>query len=309
MKCIITTTIYPPSEATLKFCEKKDWHFIIVGDLKTPHDEYIELERTNTNVRYLTPDYQAARYPEISNSIGWNTIQRRNIGLIEAYKTGAEIVATVDDDNIPYETWGQNIYVNKTIEVDLFSPKAEVFDPLSVTKHNNLWHRGFPIDLLQQRNEIEYKGKIKRRVLVQSDLWDGDPDIDALARIAFRPNVRFDDVTQPFCSDKISPFNSQNTFLSREVIPHYAMLPFVGRMDDIWASYILQLYFPQSVIYCPATVFQNRNKQDLIVNLEKEMPYYRDTLKLIQNRKAFDCVLPQKTLSFYHLYRKQFENA
>ena len=45
-KFIITTTINSPTEATIKFCkiaDKKDFQFVIVGDTKTPHDEYHEL--------------------------------------------------------------------------------------------------------------------------------------------------------------------------------------------------------------------------------------------------------------------------
>ena len=39
-KFIVTTTIQKPTEATLKFIEKSDWHLIVVGDLKTPHETY-----------------------------------------------------------------------------------------------------------------------------------------------------------------------------------------------------------------------------------------------------------------------------
>ena len=34
------------------------------------------------------------------------------------------------------------------------------------------------------------------------------------------------------------PFNSQNTAISRSVIPAYCLSPRVGRYDDIWASYV-----------------------------------------------------------------------
>ena len=92
-----------------------------------------------------------------------------------------------------------------------------------------------------------------------------------MARLTFKPIVKYSDVKEPYCSNKISPFNSQNTFLHRDVIPYYSVLPFIGRMDDIWGSYILQNYFPNSVIYSPASVYQDRNIQDLVTNLEKEI--------------------------------------
>jgi len=306
MKCIVTTTIYSPSEATLKFCEKDDWTFIIVGDTKTPHHEYIELEKKYPNVRYLTPEYQEKTYKELSDSIGWQSIERRNVGFVEAYNLGAEIIATVDDDNIPYDSWGKDLLVNKEIIVDLYTPKLDVFDPLSITKDNHLWHRGYPIEYLSERHAVEYSGKTTRKVLVQADLWDGDPDIDAIARLAFRPTVKYD-VSEPYCSNKVSPFNSQNTFLSREVIPYYAVLPFIGRLDDIWGSYLLQYYFPNSVIYNSASVYQQRNVQDLVTNLEAEIIGYRNTLNFIKNTSNFEQLLSKETMNFYNIYRKQFK--
>jgi hypothetical protein len=306
MKCIVTTTINSPTEATLKFCEKSDWIFIIVGDKKTPHGEYFELEKQFSNVKYLTPEYQEMHYKELSDAIGWKCIERRNVGFVEAYDLGAEIIATVDDDNIPYDSWGKDLFVNQEIIVDLYIPKLDVFDPLSVTKENYLWHRGYPIEYLQERHLVEYYGKIKRRVLVQADLWDGDPDIDAIARLSFKPTVKYD-IVAPYCSNKIAPFNSQNTFLSREIIPYYAVLPFIGRMDDVWGSYILQHYFPNSVIYNKASVYQQRNVQDLVTNLENEIIGYRNTLKLIKNLNNFEELLPKETLNFYNIYKKQFK--
>jgi len=307
-KIIVTTTINKPTKATLKFCEKKDWNFIIVGDLKTPHEAYRELEKKHHNVTYLSPDDQEAKYKELSDTIGWNCIQRRNIGFIEAYNLGADIVATIDDDNIPYENWGENIYVGQEIDCKCYKPSQFVFDPLSISEVNYLWHRGFPIELLQNRRNIKEIGKVKRKVLIQADLWDGDPDIDALARLSFKPEVKFDDIKEPYCSNKISPFNSQNTFIDREVLPFYAVLPYVGRMDDIWGGYIVQKFFPNSVIYCPATVYQERNEQDLITNLEKEIIGYRNTLKIIQDLENFEKYLPEETKKFWRVYRRSFKN-
>lgn len=305
-KAIVTTTINSPTEATLKFCRKKDWTFVIVGDLKTPDDEYRRLAAEFPNVVYLDSQQQESKYKQLSDAIGWNCIQRRNIGFVEAYHLGAEVIATVDDDNIPYDCWGENLLVNREISVDLYEPTQEVFDPLSVTGDNYLWHRGFPIDLLRGRLEVEYKGKTRRRVLVQADLWDGDPDIDALARLTYRPIVKYDSVREPYCSNRIAPFNSQNTFIAREVLPCYAVLPHVGRMDDIWGGYILQHYFPASVVYNRASVYQERNLQDLVTNLEREVIGYRNTLKLIRDLENYESVIPAEAAEFFRIYRSQF---
>lgn len=107
-KFIVTTTIHPVSKATRLFCQKNDWQLIIVGDLKTPHVEYEELEKKYKNVVYLSPKKQEKQYKKLSDVIGWKSIQRRNVGFVYAYQEGADIIASVDDDNIPYDSWGKN---------------------------------------------------------------------------------------------------------------------------------------------------------------------------------------------------------
>lgn len=275
-KFIVTTTIHAPTEALIKYSKMKDWQLIVVGDLITPHEEY-----RNVDCIYLSPEDQEAKYPVLSNLIGWNTIARRNFGLLEAYELGAEIMATVDDDNIPYDNWGGNVLVNTTALVDTYDAK-EAFDPISVTEHNYLWHRGYPIELLPTKNDVKYLGKKERKVLVQADFWDADPDIDAICRITYKPNVKFN-FKEHFASTKIAPFNCQNTFVSREVIPHYFMHPFIGRMDDIWASYYVQAVLPDSVIYGPASVYHDRNVHNLVNDIKLEMLGYESSYKFIQD--------------------------
>ena len=307
-KFIVTTTINSPTEATLKFIEiaKRDnWHFIVVGDTKTPHEEYEKLDCI-----YLDPDKQTEMYPELSEAIGWKTIQRRNIGFVYAYEHGAEVVATVDDDNIPYDNWGTDLYIGKEVEVDYWRSSYHVFDPLSVTNYPQLWHRGYPIDYLKRKNNSEYLGKKKVIPLIQADLWDGDPDIDAMCRLTFKPICKFN-TTAPFASENISPFNSQNTFIARAALRYYAVWPYVGRMDDIWGGYYTQrMIGADRLIYNRASVYQDRNVQDLVTNLEKEIIGYRNTLDFTETPyKSSDVsapYIPEQTQKFLEIYFKHF---
>ena len=299
-KFIIITTIQQPTKATLKFASMKDWNLIVVGDKKTPHKDYY-----NINCTYLSPHDQQELYPKISDILGWNTIQRRNIGFIYAYHNGADIIATVDDDNIPYDDWGTDLYVGKEIVVDLWESKNGIFDPLSVTNYSNLWHRGYPIEKVVDKNEVIYLGKNKRTVLVQADLWDGDPDIDAMCRLAYKPLVKFS-IDKPYASVNISPFNSQNTFIHRNILPYYMVIPYVGRMDDIWGSYNLYNHFKDFVIYNRASVYQDRNKQDLIYNMEKELIGYRNTLDFINGKKLLSSI-NSSAKEAYDMYMEYFK--
>jgi hypothetical protein len=303
MKAIVTTTINPPTEAILRYAEiaeKNDYYLIIVGDKKTPHEEYKKLAKDNLSVIYLHPDKQEKEYPKLSEMIGWNCIQRRNFGFLEAQKRKVELIATVDDDNIPYEDWGSFIMVNTKNIIDLYQPDVPVFDPLSVTEHSFLWHRGFPIDLVNMRSS-KYVGQHPREILIQADLWDGDPDIDAMARMIYHPIVKFGEIN-PFAGTCISPFNSQNTFISGKVLKYYFLYPGIGRMDDIWASYNVQKQFPDSVVYSRASVYQQRNVHDLSTDLENEMYGIKHTMDFLLNKD----VLPERAKKAYAEYQKYF---
>lgn len=296
-KFIVTTTIQEPTEATLKFSEMDDWDLIVVGDLKTPESKYRQI-----NCIYLDLQSQENINLELSNLIGFNSLERRNFGYIYAFRNGAEIIASVDDDNIPLENWGKNLLINKSVEVDIFETEEIAFDPLSATSISNLWHRGFPIELLQRKNLNLKVRKEKITPLVQADLWNGDPDIDAICRIAFSPEVEIKQFT-PFSSNSFSPFNTQNTFFSSEIIKHFMQLPFIGRMSDIWGSYLLQKKLENlNVVYSNSSVYQKRNPHNLSIDLEQELLGYKNTLNFLSN----NFLLPEKTLKAYELYKNSF---
>lgn len=283
-RAIVTTTINPPTVALRKFAEisiRDGWSLIIVGDKKTPHQDYFDfIEQYEGAVIYLTPEDQEKISQELSDLIGWNCIQRRNFGLVYAYQHGAEVVATVDDDNIPYEKWGKNVHVGEDYSVSVYKTESPIFDPLSLT-HPQLWHRGFPVQLLDKRT-LDKGQLLKRHLLVQADMWDGAPDVDAVCRITLDPQVTFNPAMIHFAGNVAGPFNSQNTFLHRDALPYYFLFPHIGRMDDIWAAYYLQAKFPDSVCYARASVFQERNPHDLVKDLDAELIGYRHGLQFFE---------------------------
>lgn len=316
MKAIVTTTINAPTKALLKFIEigrMDDWSVIIVGDKKTPHDDYLKLAQANPHVAYLTPQKQDSKYHALSELIGWNCIQRRNFGIIEAYNMGAEVIATVDDDNIPFDNWGQAplLALGKKPLVAVLQSPGVVFDPMQGTNEPGLWHRGFPLQLLNERSRTAYLGHFERpRCLVYAEFWNGEPDVDAVCRIAKGPfDCKF--THEPFAGTAPGPFNSQNTFLHRDVVPTYFLFPGIGRMDDIWASYLVQRDHPGSVVYGSASVYQERNVHNFVKDLEAEMIGNKHTYDLVQNLYAPDSVidswqqyLPESSVQAYRLYKE-----
>ena len=298
---IITTTINKPTEAIHKFDQMKGWKLIVVGDKKTP---------TNYNLIngiYLNPEDQENYDKDLSDAIGWNCIQRRNFGLIKAFELGAEVIATIDDDNIPLDNWGKNLMVSKNIELNYYETDEMAFDPISVTNYSKLWHRGFPLQLLSKRKSK----KIRKKVCpdVQADFWNGDPDIDAICRMEHRPECQFVDSDFPFSSNKFSPFNSQNTFLSKKIIKDYFLFPHIGRMDDIWASYYVES-LGYKVVYNYPTVYQDRNEHDLTIDLKKEVIGYENNLKLLNELKTNPNnilnFIPERSKDAFKLYQRHF---
>jgi len=242
-KVIVTTTVSAPTYALTKFIEigkKKGWDIIVAGDLKTPHEEYEKLESTHPHVHYLSPVIQSKKWSKLSKAIGFNCIQRRNFGFLEAYECDAKIIATIDDDNIPYDFWGDDILLNqKQLHVNWLmpSPKAvNVVDPILGAFDNSpdmkCWHRGFPVDRVKDRYGQHWDGKpMSIYPEVQAEFWNGDLDVDAICRMTMGTYYKFSTKMDPFGTTCLTPFNSQNTLISRRMLPFYMMLPHVGRIQ------------------------------------------------------------------------------
>lgn len=301
-KIIITTTINPPTKAILGFQAMKDWELVVVGDKKTPRDYHLE------RGIYVTPEEQEKYAPDLSDAIGWNSIQRRNFGFLWARDMKADIVALVDDDNIPLPGWGENLLVGREVEVDNYETSLPAFDPIGATNYPHLWHRGFPLQLLPKRN---YSRKLRKKVFVdiQADFWNGDPDIDAICRIEHAPECTFDPGVFPMAANRIGPFNSQNTFMRVEVLKDFFMFPHIGRMDDIWGSYYAQTKGYQ-VVYNKASVYQQRNEHDLVRDMRDEYIGYENNLKLLENLprdpESIFAYMPRRARSAFELYREHF---
>ena len=297
---IVCTSINQPTIAIKKFDSLPGWKLIVVGDLKTPPNYTLE------NGIYLSPQVQESLYPDLSDLLGWNTIQRRNIGYLYAYANGARIVATVDDDNVPLENWGKDIRIGKENFATEYLSENGVFDPLSPTNYKHLWHRGFPIQLLSERN---YSSLEHARITpdIQANFWNGDPDIDAICRMQFQPSCNFTVEPFPFFSKSPAPFNSQNTLLTRQALKEFFLFPFVGRMDDIWASFYVQaLNF--NVLYDVPTVFQDRNVHDLTEDMKKEYLGYEYNHLILKDLKndpgSIQKYLPNRSVDAWNLYRE-----
>ncbi len=263
---------------------------IVIGDKKTPTPAEAFCDDLKQKypfvIEYYSPEKQLTyleNFPELRDHLPWNSIQRRNIGLLRAYEYGAEIIITIDDDN----------YVIQKNYFDCFKMIGES-ESIQAVQANNGWfnvcsflkeesgtkfyHRGYPASLRGIESTAEYTWiNMTGRSMVIGGLWMEDPDVDAVQRLACPVRVINYEREDNFAlaPNTWSPFNSQNTGIHRDVIPSYFLSPNVGRYDDIWASYIVRRiadHLGDIISFGNPLVRQDRNPHNYFKDLDKERP-------------------------------------
>jgi hypothetical protein len=291
---IVTTTINVPVllekyAENARFYGHTDVDFIVIGDRKTPaatRDFCSHLSVRHYPCAYLDIEDQRAyldRFPKLWEHLRFDSIQRRNIGLLRAYEDGADVVITIDDDNwvCNQDFVGLHGVVGTSATLPAVASTSGWFNVCSTLEDANgtpFYHRGYPVG--QRWNEADSfisESLITRSVAVNAGFWLDDPDIDALTRMNRQIVVRgMRDGARPRFAlhpGTWSPFNSQNTALRREVIPAYFLSPYIGRYDDIWASYIVDRiaeHIGDVVTFGSPLVRQKRNPHNLWKDVDAE---------------------------------------
>ena len=288
---IITTTINVPTlladyaKNVKKY--KHDAFFVVIGDKKTPKatKPYCKkiAKQFKVTIEYLDiPDQlkYLRKFPELNKHLVYNSIQRRNIGILLAYEMGAEKIITIDDDNFFISKDFIKLHALGKRNLETISSSTgwlNVCDQLKEKHNRRFYHRGFA----QEYRFLDEKTKsIKKNinVVVNAGFWLNDPDIDALTRLYFPNN----DITVTAYKKKNdfavakktwTPFNSQNTALARDIIPAYFLSPLVGRYDDIWGAYVVKRisdYLGDYIAFGQPLVNQERNIHNYWKDLAKE---------------------------------------
>jgi hypothetical protein len=302
-RAICTTTINPPSDALIAYSKFSEWDLVVALD---KNSEAFELQ----NSTILTIQDQEKISKELSEAIGFKSIQRRNFAILWALRNGYESIALIDDDNVPKSNW-ENVASRKSFDATEFKVNSQIFDPLSVIDEcasQKVPHRGVPISYYgKEKPQIESLGTVSVTPDVIAMLWDGDWDVNAVDRIhkdcAGPMNVK-----QRYFSKTISPFNSQNTVLNFNAAKNYFLLPFIGRFDDIVASYAL-LAKGYQCVYTEPTVRQDRNEHSLEKDILNELWGYYNieniVTELIAGKDICDLeVLPTRSKKALDIWRK-----
>ncbi len=281
--CLVTTTITEPVVLRAWRALSPDLAMICAGDDGAP-DAAIRAVCDEVGARYLSADEQRALDYECSELIGWHVVQRRNIATLEAIKSGADVILTVDTDNVPESPDYFDVLLSRllakpgwgrvTQNGDCFVNPGNVASPW-------YWKRGFPYGL---RNQW-YQDIAAWREPVRCGVWEslvvGDPDINATERLDRFPDVcGYDDDVIVNPRKDFAPLNSQATAYVRELAPLMAVWPGCFRYDDIFGGYFAQAVMRATdyhVGYGAPHVRQERHPHDLIRDLELELHGMRYT--------------------------------
>lgn len=277
---VVSTSINEAPYAYQRWAEQTvEPMLIVAGDLNSPPalKNYIE----DLGGTYLSDEQQDDW--QSSSIVGWRSIQRRNFAILEAIRWGADFIVTVDDDNAPLNEHFIQTMLNKlsgkrsthrdacphTNDVGYYNPGSQCA-PATVA-------RGLPYDIDRDAANKAGRCGCYCTIGVVAGLWVGDPDIDAMERMVNAPWIQ-SCVNDTTVRDLYAPLNSQSTGWVRDLAPLMAVLPYVGRMDDIWGGYIAQKVMYQlgyGISYGWPLVRQDRNDHDLTKDLEKEIIGYR----------------------------------
>jgi len=258
--------------------------FYIAGDKKSPP---FNTSAFSCEIKYLTPEMQKC-YAS-SDAIGWNKSARRNIALLEAIKDNPDFILTIDDDNIPSDDYFDLLYKVAT------SPVQKIVTSIKKLPHTH-WHnylsktdsifeiyaRGFPIPFRYKNSTVVTKSPKKilaNKIGVFQGISLGDPDIDAQTRIVYPKPTPLNIVREKnyVLKNIWSPYNSQNTMLSRKLFPLAFMWPNAGRSEDIYASYVWQRFLFNNNMYAhigDPVNRQVRGKRDDLRDLALEAESY-----------------------------------
>lgn len=280
---IIITTINEKTKAISEFEGKDGWHLVIVGDKKSRPIE------NSRNLTFLSVEDQQELGFVTVNKLPYNHYTRKNIGYLYAIREGADVIYDTDDDNSPYPHWGQERFECG----NLIQGESDFVNIYSYFSEELIWPRGFPLDLISQKEQLKVNATSPMKVGVWQGLADLDPDVDAIYRLIFNKPVTFErkePVALPH--GKYCPFNSQNTFWTKEAFPFlYLPAKTSFRFTDILRGFIAQRLLWASGMHLgfhQATVYQERNVHDFMKDFRDEVECYLNTRKVIDVLQRID---------------------
>ncbi|MBB3206285.1 hypothetical protein FHS27_002094 [Rhodopirellula rubra] len=307
LACVITT-IQRPTDSVRTLAKRlagSDSHLIIAGDTKGPDSfDLSDVPEFGTHqLSFLTIDDQLASEFEIAKLLPTKHYARKNVGYLQAIRSGASSIYETDDDNAPLDSWK----LRDEFVGNLRTVQAEDCDSpnwINVYRHfsgENIWPRGLPLDRIQSVGEVrkhqpgeasglrEEDGRVWAPI--QQGLADGSPDVDAIWRLVLDREFTFDQADSVILPPgSWCPFNTQTTWWWPVVYPLLYVPSYCSfRMCDIWKSFVAQRCLWEletGVVFHAPEVWQERNVHDLTCDFDDEVPGYQQNNRIAQILEA-----------------------
>jgi reversibly glycosylated polypeptide len=273
----------------------------VVADLNTPAacgQVAEQLQAEGLDIRYLSVELQQRflqPFPRLEQLLRYRSDERRNVGYLMALRDEADVIISVDDDNLPAD--GEPFFRDHASAGLLFTgPSAQSrtrwfnLGCLLQTKNRHgqettIYPRGFPYAERGRDASVTSGTEDTGLVGINVGLWSGDPDVDAATRLVLAPDVARPREPRAWLLARglRTPINTQNTALVREAIPAYWFVRMgtaidgvrIGRFGDIFSGYFAELAAEAAghrVRIGTPWLHQDRNEHRLLTDLRQELP-------------------------------------
>ena len=275
---------------------------ILVGDLKTPSSCAIAASRLKSDgfdISWFGPAEQRewlAQVPRFATFLPWNSDNRRNLGVLEAWRQGDEVIVSLDDDNAPldaaefvnwYGAVGGTLRApevrsdNRWINLCALLECKSTYSDLPVT----IYPRGYPISRRGTDHTRLAEGETSARVALHLGLWLGEPDVDGATRAAVAPSAEACKLSAPVLAGRgaLAPLSTQNIAIARRMVPAWWYVKMgqdldglrLGRFGDMVQGYFALLAMEamgDRMAVGPPLVNHRRNPHSLFADLACELP-------------------------------------
>ena len=279
MNCIIITSINYPTEAVCSFSKLKDYKLIVVGDKKTPSDWSCK------GVVFLPVEKQLQIGRHLNKILPYNHYCRKMLGYLHAFEMNAQCIIDTDDDNIPKAGFSFPAFEGKYNMVKKNQGFINIYQYFTNQK---IWPRGLPLKNINKNYEFNnHVTSSECKVGVWQGLADETPDVDAIYRLVDNKPCIFEKRKPIVLSEgTLSPFNTQNTLIHRELFPLlYLPAHVTFRFTDILRGLVAQpIMWLQgyNLGFIGATVTQKRNPHDYFEDFMSEIPMYQKTEQVVE---------------------------
>lgn len=293
---VVMTTVGDAAEFFAAYEKAAAGHrvrLVVIPDRKTPEELFANCARARAaGLDVLCPT--VAEQDELLARAGARTLvpydsdNRRNIGYLLSLGSDAELLISVDDDNFPAD---DDFFDRHSVVA------AGVHDVRVVDAASGWWN---PCDMLEVEPMPVYPRGFPYRhrapaptpvaetvrpvdVRVNAGLWLGDPDVDAITRIAVQPRVLRLLAPEAVLGESTwAPVNSQNTAVHRDAVPAY-YFPRMGyrhhgqpidRYADIFSGLFLQAcakHLGHGIRFGSPVSTHDRNVHRLLQDLRQEL--------------------------------------